>query len=46
LVLVAIFVEKATPFMEEFWQKFAELSYPKNKIHLFIYNKVIKGYNE
>jgi len=40
VVVVAIFVETATPFMEEFWKKCVDLVYPKEKIHLFIYNKV------
>ena len=42
MVVIAIFVETATPFMDEFWKKFVDLVYPKEKIHLFIYNKVIE----
>ena len=44
VVVVGIFIEKATPFMDEFWQKFVDLGYPKDKIHLFIHNKVIEVY--
>ena len=40
MVVIGIFIEKATPFMDEFWQKFVSLGYPKDKIHLFIHNKV------
>ena len=39
VVVVAIFVETATPFMEEFWKKFVDLVYPKEQFHLFIFNK-------
>ena len=42
MVVIAIFVETATPFMDEFWKKFVDLVYPKDNIHLFIYNKVIE----
>jgi len=37
-VLMAIYVEKPTPFMEEFWQKIDELAYEKKSIDLFIHN--------
>ena len=40
MVVVGIFVENPTPFLEEFWHKFVLLNYPKNKIHLYIHNAV------
>jgi len=39
-VLIGVFVEKATPFLEEFLHKIYLLDYPKNKIHLFVHNNV------
>ena len=39
-VVMAIFIEKATPFMLEFWQKVGELDYDKTAIDLFIHNAV------
>ena len=40
LVMVAIFIEKPTPFIEEFFDKIANLEYDKEKIALFIHNNV------
>ena len=37
-VVMAIFIEKPTPFLEEFFGKIANLNYPKDKIDLFIHN--------
>ncbi|CAG0886727.1 unnamed protein product [Darwinula stevensoni] len=37
-VLIAIFIEQATPFFEEFLNRIEGLVYPKSKIHLFIHN--------
>nr|XP_006811878.1 PREDICTED: procollagen-lysine,2-oxoglutarate 5-dioxygenase 1-like [Saccoglossus kowalevskii] len=37
-VMLAIFIEYPTPFITEFFQKIANLSYPKNKIDIFIHN--------
>lgn len=39
-VLLAIFVEHMTPFLEDFFQKLANLDYPKDKINLFIHYNV------
>ena len=39
-VLIAIFLQKPTPFMEEFWQKIVGLAYDKASIDLFIHNNV------
>jgi len=37
-VVLAIFIEKPTPFMQEFWIKIDELKYDKSSIDLFIHN--------
>ncbi|XP_046639801.1 procollagen-lysine,2-oxoglutarate 5-dioxygenase 1-like isoform X1 [Daphnia pulicaria] len=37
-VVVGMFIENPTPFFEEFLHKFLALSYPKDKIHLYIHN--------
>ena len=39
-VLMAIFIEKPTPFMDEFWEKVEGLVYEKESIDLFIHNAV------
>ncbi|XP_019964065.2 multifunctional procollagen lysine hydroxylase and glycosyltransferase LH3 isoform X1 [Paralichthys olivaceus] len=41
LVHVAVFIEQATPFMEEFLDRLTTLNYPAAKIHLFIHNNVV-----
>ena len=37
-VVLAIFIEQETPFIEEFFEKIIALDYPKDKIDLFIHN--------
>lgn len=39
-ILVALFIENPTPFLEEFFDKILSLNYPKKKIHLFVHNRV------
>ena len=39
-VLVAIFIEQPTPFMEEFWSKLNAQTFPKDSIDVFIHNSV------
>ncbi|XP_047492895.1 procollagen-lysine,2-oxoglutarate 5-dioxygenase 1-like [Penaeus chinensis] len=39
VVLVAVFVEKPMPFLEEMLEKVANLDYPKNRIDLFVHNQ-------
>ena len=39
-VMIAIFIEKPTPFIEEFFAKIAHLDYDKSKVSLFIHNNV------
>uniref|UniRef100_A0AAX7UNN8 procollagen-lysine 5-dioxygenase n=1 Tax=Astatotilapia calliptera TaxID=8154 RepID=A0AAX7UNN8_ASTCA len=41
LVYVAVFIEHATPFMEEFLERLSTLNYPKTRIRLFIHNNVV-----
>lgn len=40
VILVAIFLVKPTPFLEEFFEKIYKQSYPKSRLHLFVYNNV------
>ncbi|XP_032526726.1 procollagen-lysine,2-oxoglutarate 5-dioxygenase isoform X2 [Danaus plexippus] len=39
-VMLSVFIEVATPFIEEFFQSILAIDYPKQKIHLFIRNGV------
>lgn len=39
-VLLALFAEYATPFLEEQLELIVALAYPKNKIHFYIHNNV------
>lgn len=39
-VSLALFIEKATPFLEEYFDSIAALEYPKKKISLFVHNNV------
>ncbi|XP_052126964.1 procollagen-lysine,2-oxoglutarate 5-dioxygenase 1 [Frankliniella occidentalis] len=39
-VLIAVFIEQPTPFLEEFFEKIAKLDYPKSRLFLFIHNAV------
>ncbi|KAJ8667494.1 hypothetical protein QAD02_009157, partial [Eretmocerus hayati] len=39
-LLLAVFVEKPTPFLEEFFQRLVDQLYPKNRLHLFVHNRV------
>uniref|UniRef100_A0A6B2EGL7 procollagen-lysine 5-dioxygenase n=1 Tax=Phlebotomus kandelakii TaxID=1109342 RepID=A0A6B2EGL7_9DIPT len=40
VVSMAVFVEKAMPFFEEFLQHLQDLDYPKSKINLFVHSNV------
>ncbi|XP_048505479.1 procollagen-lysine,2-oxoglutarate 5-dioxygenase isoform X1 [Athalia rosae] len=40
VILVSIFLVKPTPFLEEFLEKVYHQTYPKSKLHLFLYNNV------
>ena len=40
LVLINIFIEDPTAFLEEFFDQIEELKYPQKRIHLCIHNKV------
>lgn len=37
-VILAIFVERSTPFIEEFFERLLSLNYPKEKMDIFIHN--------
>ncbi|GFG29485.1 hypothetical protein Cfor_05047, partial [Coptotermes formosanus] len=37
-VLVAVFIEQPTPFLEEFLDKIYYIEYPRQKLHLFVCN--------
>jgi len=39
-VLLAVFIEQPTPFMDEFWEKLVGLAYAKSNIDLVIHNRV------
>ncbi|CAK1588743.1 unnamed protein product [Parnassius mnemosyne] len=39
-VMMAVFIEQATPFLEEFFQQLLDIDYPKNKIQLLVRNYV------
>ena len=40
-VVLAIFIEKPTPFMDEFWEKLGNLEYDKSRIDSFVHNAVV-----
>ncbi|KAI5096160.1 procollagen-lysine,2-oxoglutarate 5-dioxygenase 3 precursor, partial [Silurus meridionalis] len=40
-VLVAVFIEHPTPFIEEFLERLATLNYPHTRLRLFIHNNVV-----
>ncbi|XP_072314667.1 multifunctional procollagen lysine hydroxylase and glycosyltransferase LH3 isoform X2 [Eucyclogobius newberryi] len=41
LVHVGVFIEKPTPFMEEFLQRLTTMNYPSTRLRLFIHNNVV-----
>lgn len=40
IILIAVFIERPTPFLEEFLAKIHDQAYPKSRLHLFIHNNV------
>ncbi|XP_071576193.1 procollagen-lysine,2-oxoglutarate 5-dioxygenase [Temnothorax nylanderi] len=40
VILIAVFIEHPTPFLEEFFRAIYRQSYPKSRLHLFVYNNV------
>lgn len=40
LVYIAVFIEHATPFMEEFLDRLTTLNYPAARLRLFVHNNV------
>lgn len=39
-VVVGLFIEKPTPFLPEFFDRITQISYPKERIDLFLHNTV------
>lgn len=39
-ITIAIFIEKATPFLEEFFDSILTIDYPKKRINVFLHNAV------
>lgn len=37
---MGVFIEEATPFIEDFFEKLVHLNYPQDKIHLFIHSPI------
>ncbi|KAK1117502.1 hypothetical protein K0M31_016535 [Melipona bicolor] len=40
IILIAIFIERPTPFLNEFLAAIYRQAYPKSKLHLFVHNNV------
>lgn len=40
VILIAVFIERPVPFLEEFFEAIYRQSYPKSKLHLFVHNAV------
>jgi len=40
MVYIAIFIEYPTPFLREYFEKIFNLTYPKNRLAIFIHNQV------
>ncbi|XP_012233365.2 procollagen-lysine,2-oxoglutarate 5-dioxygenase isoform X2 [Linepithema humile] len=40
VIVIAVFIEHPTPFLEEFFQAIYRQAYPKSRLHLFIHNNV------
>ncbi|UJR36254.1 hypothetical protein I4U23_028985 [Adineta vaga] len=40
MVYIAIFIEYPTPFLREYYEKIFNLTYPKNRLGIFIHNQV------
>ncbi|XP_032668645.1 procollagen-lysine,2-oxoglutarate 5-dioxygenase isoform X2 [Odontomachus brunneus] len=40
VILIAVFIERPVPFLEEFFETIYRQSYPKSRLHLFVHNAV------
>lgn len=40
IVVMGIFIQQPTPFVTVFFERLLKLQYPKNRLKLFIYNRV------
>lgn len=45
IVVIAIFIDKPTPFLKEFFDDVFNQTYPKNRVYLFVYNGVSNFYS-
>ena len=45
-MVLGIFIEQATGYVEDFLTQLASLVYPKEKIHLFVHIAVIISFND
>ena len=43
MITLAVIIAKPVPYVEEFFEKIAELNFPKKNIDLFIYNNQKKN---
>lgn len=39
-VILAVFIERPTPFLQEVLERIYQINYPKSKLYLWIYNAV------
>ena len=44
IVTLSIYIEKATPFLDEFLVKVEGILYPKKRMHLYLHNSVSFNY--
>jgi hypothetical protein len=40
MVYIAVFIEYPTPFLREYFDKILNLTYPKNRLAMFIHSQV------
>lgn len=40
VVMLALFIEQQTPFIDEYFKNIEDFNYPKNKMHLYIHVNV------
>lgn len=43
MVYIAVFIETPTPFLQEYFEKIINLTYPKQRLGIFIHNQVRKS---
>ncbi|PIK40153.1 hypothetical protein BSL78_23007 [Apostichopus japonicus] len=45
VVMLALFIEQQTPFIDEYFKNIEDFNYPKNKMHLYIHVNVMLHYH-